>query len=64
MDREEFKKYLKLYYETLLNRLDNGAAYVDKYPENKNAYKLYREIIQETAEIERIMDYYGMDKNI
>lgn len=62
MEQEDFKKHLKEYYSYLLFRLDKGSSYLEKNSNNVKAQELYQEIVEELAEIEKLMNFYKIDK--
>lgn len=62
MEQEDFKKHLKEYYSYLLFRLDKGAKYLEGNSNNIKAQELYQEIVRELAGIEKLMNFYKIEK--
>lgn len=54
----EFKNILLEYYSQLVERFNNGFEYLENNPNDERAIRLYEDLIKETSEVERLVNYY------
>lgn len=54
----EFQGVLFKYYNQLVERFNNGFEYLENNPNDERAIRLYEDLIKETSEVERLVNYY------
>lgn len=54
----EFQNILLEYYSQLVERFNNGFEYLENNPNDERAIRLYEDLIKETSEVERLVNYY------
>ena len=67
MTQDQFKEYLEEYYKTLTVRLDKGREYLASIVEKddttkQKGLKLFDDVMQETAQVENLMNFYNITK--